>query len=719
MSSLGQPPHNGGASSVGSSLAAAASPTAGSLSAAVAPSSGHAVSLSSSSVASASYSSLKIEMTDLRKQFEALQQTIDGEVLEAFRRLRQQSTDIGEKVELLMSSRQGSEATGSRPTNGTSDTAIKGVRSGSPAEPHKLLKRNIDAVVMLEARVTELASSMSEMQNKSAVENAASRLQMDVAANDRIESKLLRMSQSLDTTETKLGHLAERQMEDMMRIQEQLCAAVDTKMFEQGKELLEIIEERCAATGMQARAEQDERYRGMQKKLAYLDSRVTKVDGRLDPADYFQSLEDRVCSLGSCIEKLRNDLRDELFKGLREELMMEIAKEIRTELGTAQGKEAWLMAAFKVEDKVVREPSPGSAALDAVVAAIQSATRVTGIQDEGTWEVLTTEYVCHIRSQKSIDAEIIGCKTPGLRFRGVQDGTWLRLVDEPGFVTIQAFGEPEGEELLRRVKEVASPATSSFTPLGKLDTSNQSFDEPFKVWPSRLSAGSLPDVDSVSADQSAQAWDTMRREPTEPTEPKQRVTRLGAAQPTRSDTQSDRGSHKSAVSSGIDSPPRRGRQAAGKPVPTEPEMQDVIVQVSPYRPQSRAMRTAARQGSAAPSGGGSPPPFQSNARGPKEEVQSTASDDGCFTPPPRPGAPSKHMQKSGSLPSRLTVPQTPPLQSRDTLPNQGKQPRESRPSKSPTDRKAAEGPKKRSQGKLSQIEEKAMGERSLSASNLE
>mmetsp|Transcript_80645 Transcript_80645/g.152353 ORF Transcript_80645/g.152353 Transcript_80645/m.152353 type:complete len:744 (-) Transcript_80645:112-2343(-) len=611
---------------------------------------GHPPSLSSSSVAAASYSSLRSELKDLKKQFEALQQAIDGEVLEAFRRLRQQTTDLGEKFEKMTS--ETSKAGSERSNRAGSSTPT----SAGPQTPE---------TSRLQAKVSELAHQVAELQSREC-QRSNRHNEHESNPNDGVKLSILSMAQRLDAVDAQLEELADRQGSDERHArsnsaQERLFQAVDERVAQMGKDLLRLVEERCATVDLQAHTftvEQEHVCRGLQEKLGELSSRLSRVSASgLDPSDYFQSLEDRVGNLGSTIHELRGQLHDELYRGLREELVVEIGTEIRTELKTVEGKEAWLMAALNARDRSLQSAS--SEAHDAIVAAIQSATN-------------------------------------SARNSGNQAG--------------------------------ASPATSAFSPLAKLDRSSRSFDESFE------------------------AWDTLRREPTSP----QAGSRVAPPPPGPPDAPSARSSNKS-VASRTDSAPRRGRQQAGEPLQPDTDIQDLIVQVSPYRPQARALRSqAVRQGTPQYAGNAgaqsSSQPANTNGsvsssagRKLKEELAAAGADatpgkgpnDGEVrldtrgqTPPPqKPGTLQGKRQSSGGPQTRPSVPQTPPHQSRSTISaptRQAAMPSTpptherqtgggSRNSRSPADARKGgptEGPKKRFPGRLHQIEEKVNDEMS-------
>lgn len=84
-------------------------------------------------------------------------------------------------------------------------------------------------------------------------------------------------------------------------------------------------------------------------------------------------------------------------------------------------------------------------------------------QEIRAWVVVNR---CDVRSEQSIVADILCSKEEGIRVRGVVDGNWLRLVGEPGYMTVRAHGDPSGDEFLQLVDEALSESTVSPRPGG-------------------------------------------------------------------------------------------------------------------------------------------------------------------------------------------------------------------------------------------------------------
>lgn len=258
------------------------------------------------------------EVADLRRQFASLQGAVDGDVLEAFRRLRQQTTDINAKVEQLMAGRispshsRTRDVGASASSHATSaDTHSLEVRINEletrlleEKSKHAKLEARISAVLV--ERLDALGQQVLESEGRVAerlsnVEVCVSELSDKQAHTDTMAANVKAYAAAAQEAAGKAVELVQRV--DPMNSQSEKGGSkdflidVDKRMTEVGQELLLLMEERFAAVEAQIlghRTEHAGSLKAVREDLIEMTSRI------------FKSLEERIGISHDPVQKNRD-----------------------------------------------------------------------------------------------------------------------------------------------------------------------------------------------------------------------------------------------------------------------------------------------------------------------------------------------------------------------------------------------------------------------------
>jgi len=268
------------------------------------------------------------EINDLRRQFASLQSAVDGDVLDAFRRLRQQATDTATKVDNLMSGHTSQfsvlstsipivaadlEALESRLSASLREVAaslrerVEKIRlEMSPPVDEQVLEERLSAVLL--ARVEEIGRGLRELSvtvlGAQCEASSQSKKEREIAkASNFIEAKAdedLTLLQELEASArascaeakawSECAHQGVEKVAAAMKQSEEsdLLRVLDTRMSEVGQDLLLLMEERFAAVEMQIHNESKENARN----CSTVREEIIEMTGLL-----FKTLEDRITSL--------------------------------------------------------------------------------------------------------------------------------------------------------------------------------------------------------------------------------------------------------------------------------------------------------------------------------------------------------------------------------------------------------------------------------------